>query len=309
MKTSYSVDRIFSKMQTVKKEKHMSIRFAVALGVLAASLVFPGTALAKDDSLQIKGSDTMVNLVQAWAEEFMTRKPGSFAAVTGGGSGTGFASLISGTCDIAMSSREIKAKEIALAQKKGIDPKEYKPALDGLAVVVHKDNPVHKLTLEQLADIFSGKISNWKELGGPDLHIVVLSREVNSGTHVYFKEHVLRKNDSTSKVEFAPDALLMPSSQAIADEAASNTGSIGYFGMGYANPSLRIIAVSKDAASESVVPTIETVVSGAYPISRPLFIYTNGEPQGAVKEFIDFALSPEGQEIVKKTDFVPIKTA
>ncbi len=286
----------------------MRIKSIFFIGLMAATF-FPVSAVAKDDSLQIKGSDTMVNLVQAWAEEFMNEKPGSFAAVTGGGSGTGFASLISGTCDIAMSSREIKAKEIEMAKKKGIDPKEYRPALDGLSVVVHKDNPVSKLTLDELAGIFTGKIKNWKDVGGPELGIVVLSREVNSGTHVYFKEHVLRKGDTASKEEFSPNALLMPSSQAIADETGSNKAAIGYFGMGYNNPSLKEIAVARDAASEGVKPTIESVVSGTYPISRPLFLYTNGEPKGAVKEFLEFALSPQGQEIVKKTDFVPIKNA
>lgn len=284
----------------------MRIGKVLAIGLLTAAF-FPGAVFAKDSSLQIKGSDTMVNLVQAWAEEFMNVHPGSFVAVTGGGSGTGFASLISGTCDIAMSSREIKPKELEQAKKRGVEPKEFKPALDGLAVVMHKDNPVSKLSLDQLAGIFAGKTMNWKEVGGPDLRIVVLSREVNSGTHVYFKEHVLRKGNAASKEEFAPDALLLPSSQAIADEVAQNKGAIGYFGMGYANPALRTVAVSKDGSSEAVLPTIETVVSGAYPISRPLFLYTKEEPKEDVKKFLDFIFSPEGQEIVKKTDFVPLK--
>ena len=151
------------------------------------------------NSIQIKGSDTMVNLGQAWAEKCMEKNPGDFISVTGGGSGTGFSSLISGTCDIAMSSRNIKEKEIALAKQRGIYPNEIKVALDGLAVVVHPDNPVDKLTIDQLAGIFTGRITNWKELGGMDKEIVILSREVNSGTHVYFKEHVLRKNDPNSR--------------------------------------------------------------------------------------------------------------
>ncbi|MBI3315765.1 MAG: phosphate ABC transporter substrate-binding protein, partial [Candidatus Omnitrophica bacterium] len=140
-------------------------------------------------SLQIKGSDTMVNLVQAWTEGFMKENPEAFVAVTGGGSGTGIAALISGTCDLAMSSRSISPKEAALAAQKGAAPREYKVALDGLAVVVNPKNPVSKLTVEALADIFSGRVTHWKEVGGEDLNIVVLSREVNSGTHVYFKEH------------------------------------------------------------------------------------------------------------------------
>jgi len=258
------------------------------------------------NSIQIKGSDTMVNLGQAWAEKYMEKNPGDFIAVTGGGSGTGFSSLISGTCDIAMGSRNIKEKEIALAKLKGINPNEIKVALDGLAVVVNPANPVSKLTLDQLAGIFSGKISNWKEVGGKDGKIVILSREVNSGTHVYFKEHVLRKNDPNSKEEFVPCALMLSSSQAIADEVAQNSNAIGYYGMGYISSKQKPIMVAKDENSEYEAPTIENVINGKYPISRPLFLYTNGEPQGLVKKFIDFCLSQEGQDIVLKTDFVPI---
>ena len=263
---------------------------------------------AKDkNSIQIKGSDTMVNLAQAWAEKYMENNPKEFVAVTGGGSGTGLSSLISGTCDIAMSSRNIKEKEIALAKQRGINPYEIKVALDGLAVVVNPKNPVSKLTIDQLAKIFTGKITNWKELGGEDKKIVLLSREVNSGTHVYFKEHVLRKNDPNSKEEFAPNALMLPSSQAIADEVAGNPSAIGYYGMGYISAKQKAISVAQDEKSEYIAPTIENVVNGKYPISRPLFIYTNGQPQGLVKKFVDFALSKEGQDIVLKTDFVPIK--
>jgi phosphate transport system substrate-binding protein len=263
---------------------------------------------AKDvNSIQIKGSDTMVNLGQAWAEKYMEENPADFVAVTGGGSGTGLSSLISGTCDIAMSSRNIKDKEIALAKQKGINPFEIKVALDGLAVVISPVNPVNKLTLEQLAGIFTGRISNWKELGGRDEKIVILSREVNSGTHVYFKEHVLRNNNPGSKEEFAPSALMLSSSQAIADEVASNPAAIGYYGMGYISSKQKTIAVAKDDKSEYIEPSIENVLSGKYPISRPLFLYTNNQPKGLIKKFVDYALSKEGQDIVVKTDFVPTK--
>jgi len=272
------------------------------------TIVFLSPAYAAKDknSIQVKGSDTMVNLGQAWAENYMEENPTAFVAVTGGGSGTGLSSLISGTCDIAMSSRNIKEKEISLAKQKGINPYEIKLALDGLAVVVNPENPVSKLTQDQLAQIFTGKISNWKELGGEDKKIVILSREVNSGTHVYFKEHVLRKGDPNGKEEFAPNALMLPSSQAIADEVAGNSFAIGYYGMGYISTKQKAIFVAKDEKSEYEAPTIENVVNGKYPISRPLFLYTNGEPQGLVKKFVDYALSKEGQEIVLKTDFVPI---
>jgi len=271
--------------------------------VVLAGCTFGG----KKNSIQIKGSDTMVNLAQTWAEKYMEKTPGEFVAVTGGGSGTGLSSLISGTCDIAMSSRNIKDNEIALAKKRGVTSNEIKVALDGLAVVVNPANPVDKLTMDQLAGIFSGKIVNWKDVGGGNEKIVVLSREVNSGTHVYFKEHVLRKMDPASKEEFAPTALMLSSSQAIADEVAGNPVAIGYYGMGYVSKKQKPVLIAKDAGSPYESPIIANVLNGSYPISRPLLLYTNGAPQGLVKKFVDFVLSKEGQDIVLATDFVPVK--
>ncbi len=281
--------------------------FKKALGVFLLFMFATSAFAAKDkNSIQIKGSDTMVNLGQAWAEKYMEQDSINFIAVTGGGSGVGLSSLMSGTCDIAMSSRNIKEKEVALAKQKGINPNEIKVALDGLAVVVSPKNSVSKLTMDQLAAIFTGKITNWKELGGKDEKIVLLSREVNSGTHVYFKEHVLRKNDPNSREEFAPGALMLSSSQAIADEIAGNSAAIGYYGMGYISNKQKPVSIAKDEKSEYEAPTIENVISGKYPISRPLFFYTNGVPEGLVKKFIDFTLSKEGQDIVLATDFVPV---
>ena len=258
-------------------------------------------------SLQIKGSDTMVNLGQAWAEAFMKKNPSSSIAVTGGGSGTGIAAMISNTCDIAELSREMKPDEIQLARKNGIEPRQITVALDGLAVVVHPANPVSRLTLDQLAMIFSGTISNWKDVGGADLPIVLLSREVNSGTHVYFKEHVLRRGRAESRAEFAANALMLPSSQAIADEVAQNPGAVGYYGMGYITPKQKVLAIARDAATPPILPTQETVVNGAYPISRPLLMVTKGDPGGLAARFIAFVLSLEGQQIVVKLDFVPVQ--
>lgn len=278
--------------------------FIIFIALIIASTA---SAASNKNSMQIKGSDTMVNLGQAWAEKYMEKNPGDFIAVTGGGSGTGLSSIISGTCDIAMSSRNIKAKEIALAEKKGIHPNEIKIALDGLAVVVNPLNSVEKLTIDQLAGIFDGKIVNWKEVGGKDEKIVILSREVNSGTHVYFKEHILRKGDPAGKEEFAPNALMLSSSQAIADEVAGNSATIGYYGMGYISKKQKTVAVAKDDKSQYIEPTIENVLNGSYPISRPLLLYTNGEPKELVKKFVDYALSKEGQDIVLATDFVPVK--
>lgn len=275
----------------------------IAAGLMFVNMVF---AASRKNYIQVKGSDTMVNLVQALAEKYMEKNPGDFVAVTGGGSGTGFSSLISGTCDIAMASRRIKGKEVELANKRGVNPNEIKAALDGLAVVVNPSNSVDKLTIDQLSAIFTGRITNWKDVGGSDAKIVVLSREVNSGTHVYFKEHILRRGNPDGTEEFSPSALLLPSSQAIADEVAGNTAAIGYYGMGYISKNQKPVAVSKDENSDYTEPTIDNVVNGKYVISRPLFFYTNGAPQGLVKKFIDFALSREGSEIILATDFVPL---
>jgi phosphate transport system substrate-binding protein len=261
----------------------------------------------KAKSIQIKGSDTMVNLGQAWAEAFSKRAPGVNIAVTGGGSGTGLTALLNGTCDIAESSRVMEDKELKQAAAKGVKPVEEKVALDGIAIVVHPKNPVKNLTIDQLREIFMGNITNWKVVGGANKTIVILSREVNSGTHIFLKEHVLRRGVAKGPEEFSPSALMMPSSQAIAEEVAGNENAIGYYGMGYIGPKQKVIAVAKDAKSPFIEPTIDNVKSNLYPISRPLYLYTNGTPQGVIKDFIDFVYSKQGQEIVKKLDFVPVK--
>lgn len=277
--------------------KKYFMMFWIAITVLSPLML----SAAQSDSIQIKGSDTMVNLGQAWAEKFMEKNSNVSIAITGGGSGTGIASLISGTCEIAETSRNMEVKEIDQAKQKGFEPKKYIVALDGLAVVVNPKNPVSNLTIDELKGIFTGQITNWKEVGGNNSKIVVLSREVNSGTHVYFKEHVL------NKTEFAPSALMLSSSQAIADEVSGNLNAIGYYGMGYISPQQKAIKVAKDKQSEYIAPAIDNVKKGTYPISRPLFFYTKGEPEGAAKAFIDFVLSSEGQKIVAELDFVPIK--
>ncbi|MCR4663150.1 MAG: phosphate ABC transporter substrate-binding protein [Endomicrobiaceae bacterium] len=256
--------------------------------------------------MQIKGSDTIVNLVQVWAEKFSQINNGTNVGVTGGGTGTGFAALLNNTCDIAMASRQVEENEINLAKKQNITYKEFIVGLDGLAVLVNKDNPVNNLSIEQLRDIFMAKITNWKELGGENRPIVLLSRESNSGTHMFFKETVIRLNDINSKDEFSPKALLMPSSQAIVDEIYQNPNAVGYAGIGFMNNQTKAISVSAQNSNEYFYPTIENVMNGKYPISRPLYLYTNGEPKGIVKDFIDYALSEQGQQIVVETNFVPI---
>jgi phosphate transport system substrate-binding protein len=279
------------------------------IGTTLTLLLLGGCGRRNDqsNSLQIKGSDTMVNLGQAWAEAYMKQNPGSSIAVTGGGSGTGISAMVNNTCDIAEVSREMKESEIKLVESKGFTPKKIIVALDGLAVIVNPANKISELTIDQLADVFTGKIKNWKELGGRDAKIVLLSREVNSGTHVYFKEHVLRKGNADGKEEFAAEALLLSSSQAIADEVSQNLDAIGYYGMGYITSKEKALKISKEKNSPAEAPTMDNVISGAYPISRPLLMYSKGEPSGLVKSFIDFVLSPAGQEIVKKLDFVPVQ--
>lgn len=274
---------------------------------ITALMLLAATNSHAKDTIQIKGSDTMVNLGQVWSEEFNKKHPDVNVSVTGGGSGTGIAALINGTCDIAESSRAIADKELKQAESKGIKPTQDIVALDGLAIVVNVKNPVKNLTFDQLRDIFMGNIDNWQTVGGENKPIVILSREVNSGTHIFFKEHVLRMGNAKGPEEFSPSALLMSSSQAIAEEVTGNENAIGYYGMGYISPAQKTIAVSKTKTGPFTEPTIENVKANVYPISRPLYMCTNGEPKGAVKDFIDFVHSKEGQEVVKKLDFVPIK--
>lgn len=257
--------------------------------------------------IENKGSDTLVNLALAWAEAYMSLHPDVRISVTGGGSGTGIAAMINGTVDIANASREMKAEEIAAAQANGISPKEFVVARDAIAIVVHPSNPVNGLTLQQLSDIYTGKITNWKEVGGEDRPIVLLSRESNSGTYVYFLEHVIRLGDPKSDLLFSPDTLLMPSSEGISAEVRQNPNAIGYDGLGYVTPDLKVLAIARNAAGPYVLPSIETVNDGSYPISRPLYMYTAGEPTGVVKEYLEWILG-EGQTLVSELGFVPLSS-
>jgi phosphate transport system substrate-binding protein len=261
----------------------------------------------KAKTLQIKGSDTMVNLGQAWAEAFNKLHPEINVAVTGGGSGTGIAAIINGTCEIAESSRAVEEKEKQQAKAAGFVLHETIVALDGIVVVVHPTNPISHLTMDQLRELFMGNVTRWPLLGGPDWPAVLLSREVNSGTHIFFKEHVLRRGKSKGPEEFAPRALMMPSSYAIAEETAQNENAVGYYGLGYISPRQKVLAIAKDDRSPAIAPTIDSVRANTYPISRPLYLYTRDDPTGVVKEFLDFVLSPQGQKIVRDTDFVPLR--
>lgn len=278
--------------------------FVLGCGGTASTGTGPGGG-ARSGSIQVKGSDTMVNLAQRWAEDYMNEFPQVNIAVTGGGSGTGITALINGTTDIAASSRVMKQPEQDDARAKGYEPVENKVALDGIAVVVNNGNKVTDLNIDQLADIFSGKITDWQDVGGDPGEIVILSRESNSGTHVFFKEHILNKGKSDGKVEYTPSALLLPSSQAIVDETAQNPRAIGYVGLGYVGGNLKALKVKKDAAA-GVTPTVATVQDGSYPVSRPLFMYTKqGAPQ-AVSDYLAWIRGPEGQKVVEELEFVPL---
>lgn len=267
------------------------------------------TETASDSSatyIENKGSDTIVNLALAWAERYQAEHPEARISVTGGGSGTGIAALINGTVDIANASRKIKDEEISEAQANGIEPVEHIIARDAIAVIVNPQNPVSQLTLKQISDIYSGKISNWSEVGGEDRPIVRLSRETNSGTHVYFLETVLRLGKKDDKTLFSMDTLLLPSSEGIIAEIRQNPNAIGYDGLGYVPKDLKMIAIAKEEGGAYMLPSIATVNDKTYPIARDLYMYTNGEPTGVVKDYLDWILSPEAQEIVAKLGFVPV---
>lgn len=256
--------------------------------------------------IENKGSDTIVNLALAWAEKYQGDHPNIRISVTGGGSGTGIAALINGTVGIANASRQIKSEEIKTAESNGVEPLEHIIARDAIAVIVNPQNPVDKLTLQQIADIYSGKIKNWQEVGGEDRPIVRLSRETNSGTHVYFLETVLRMGNSKDKTLFSMDTLLLPSSEGIIAEVRQNPNAIGYDGLGYVPHDLKMIAIAETEGGAYVLPSIATVNDKSYPIARDLYMYTDGQPQGALQEYLDWILSTEAQEIVAELGFVPV---
>ncbi|UCC97092.1 MAG: PstS family phosphate ABC transporter substrate-binding protein [Phycisphaerales bacterium] len=259
---------------------------------------------AEQRFITIKGSDTMVHLVSNWAEAFMQNKPSIEVSVTGGGSGTGIAAILNGTTDICAASRKIKDQEMTQALQKGIHPREIAVARDGIAVVVHPDNPIGELTLEQLSRIFTRQSLRWSIVGGPDEEILVFSRESSSGTYVFFQEMVLNKQD------YMRDAKLLPATSAIIQSVSTDQWAIGYVGLGYAlaaKDKVKIIAIKGSDASAAVIPSDETVKSGRYPIARPLYFYLNGVPKGTVKEFVDFCLSAEGQAVVTDAGYVAVQ--
>ncbi len=290
--------------------------FILVLSIVVLTSCSPSTTQSSSPAkvsayIQNKGSDTLVNLALAWAERYQSEHPEISISVTGGGSGTGIAALINGTVDIANASRAMKSEETQQAEANGVKPVEFVVARDAIAVIVNPENPIRQLTLQQISDIYSGKINNWSELGGDNRPIVRLSRETNSGTHVYFLETVLRLGDKNNTTLFSPDTLLLPSSEGIINEVRQNPNAIGYDGLGYVPPDLMnsVIAVARDANGPYVIPSITTVNNNSYPVARDLYMYTNGEPTGAIKDYIDWILSPEAQAIVADLGFVPITTS
>ena len=289
--------------------KRTFIFFFVSLFIFTSCSLNSSSDTSSNSSalyIENKGSDTIVNLALAWAETYQGQHPEVRISVTGGGSGTGIASLINDTVDIANASRQIKEEEIEEAQANGVNPVEFIIARDAIAVIVNPENPVNQLTLKQISDIYSGKITNWKDVGGDDRPIVKLSRETNSGTHVYFLETVLRMGNSEDETLFSMDTLLLPSSEGIIAEVRQNPNAIGYDGLGYVPDDLKMIAIAEEEGGAYVLPSIPTVNDKTYPIARDLYMYTDGEPTGVIKEYLEWILSDEAQEIVAELGFVPV---
>lgn len=278
-----------------------------ACGSTAGSNASNPDTPAQTLTIDNKGSDTIVNLALAWAERYQTIKPDVQISVTGGGSGTGLTALVNKSVDIANASRQIKPEELDAAKKAGMNPQEFVIARDAIAVIVNPENPVDQLTLTQLSAIYRGEITNWKEIGGEDRPIVKLSRETNSGTHVFFLETVIRFGNTDDKTIFSTDTLLLPSSEGIISEVRENPNAIGYDGLGYVTSEVKMLALSSlDNPDIFVLPSAETVADNTYLISRNLYMYTPDQPTGEIRAYLDWIMAPEAQQIVKDLGFVPI---
>jgi len=285
--------------------------------LLLGSILFVGCKKKEAEEktvISIKGSDTMVNLAQKWAEVYMQQNANVSIQVAGGGSGTGVASLLNGTTDLANSSRELKSSELETATQKGITPVVYNVALDGIAVIVHPDNKIDNLTVKQLSNIFAGKITNWKQLGGSDMIITLYGRENSSGTYEFFKEHVLGKDENGKQVDYSPSTQVLQGTAALGEAVARDVKGIGYGGVGYfaQRNDVKILHIKKDNGSTAISPVengkvnYEAIWNGDYSISRYLYCFTNGEATGELKNYIDFIISPEGQKLVESMEYIPL---
>lgn len=284
----------------------MKAKSALWLFLISVCVVFLLSACgsggrSSKNTITIKGSDTMVILGQRWAETYMKENKDAIVQVTGGGSGTGIAALINKSTNICAASRPMKEEERKQAEEKqGKKVTEIPVALDGIAMYVHGKNPLKEITLAQVKDIYTGKITSWKTLGWENKKIVVYSRENNSGTYVYFKEHVLDEED------FAGDVLTLPGTAAVINAVSKDKYSIGYGGIAYAK-GVKVVGVKKDVKDKAVSPSLKTVRENTYPISRSLYFYVMGEPDGALKSFIDWVLSDEGQKICEEVGYYPLR--
>ncbi len=286
-------------------------------GLLAAALLVAGcgdsgstTDNDLSGSIKITGSNTVTPLTAVWAEDFMAMHPRVNIAVSGPGSWVGIASHINGTTDICQASRKIKSTEIAQAQANGVDPYEIQVATDALSVVVHPSNPVSELTIAQLSAIYTSQITNWNEVGGNNAAIVAIARDTNSGTHVFFKEHVIQMKglpQEDTSLEYGPSVLLLPSTSEGVGEVAANPNAIFYPGLGYVTDEVKALGIKQTPEDPAVEPSVDTALDGTYPIARPLLYYTNGEPAGVRKAFIDYCLSDAGQEKVTDVGYVPLR--
>lgn len=266
-------------------------------GLLIVGTLLTGCGQEKSTVVQVKGSDTILNVTQGIAEDFMEKNPKAKIAVTGGGSGVGISSLLNKTTDIAMASRAMKQSEVDKAHELGINIEEVVLGFDGITLIVNNDNPVKDLDSVTLGKIFRGEITNWNEVGGEDAKIVALSRDSSSGTHEFFKEHIIRDGEKNN-LEYGPETLYMPSNEAIKQEVKSNKYAIGYIGMGYMDNTVHSLSV------DGIEPSKENVANKTYPIAREVYWYAPSEREGVIKELVDFAISDNGQKIVEKEGFI-----
>ena len=293
--------------QLTSQTKQKAVYIPVAVLLVAAVAL---TGCGGGNIVKIIGSNTVEPLSVVWAEEFMKIHPEVRISVSGPGSGVGIAALIDGTTDICQASRKIRATEVEQANANGINPYEISVAMDALSVIVHPSNPISELTFAQLSAIYTNQITNWSEVGGNDAPIVAISRDTNSGTHLFFKENVvqMKKLPTEDKsLEYGSNVLFLPSTQQGLSEVAKNPKAIFYPSLGYVTDEVKPLAIKKTDDDPGVLPSVATALDGTYPIARPLLYYTNGEPQGAIKTFIDYCLSTEGQALVTGIGYVPLE--
>lgn len=285
MKKIFSVKKIFSAKKTI-------------LAILLSALAF---GFKSNETITVKGSDTMVILAQRWAEVYMSKHPNVTVQVTGGGSGVGISALINGSTDICNASRPMKTSEREKLKTRynslGV---EIKAAKDGLSLYTNQSNPVAELSLDQIKQIYTGKITNWKQVGGKDAKIILYGRENSSGTYVYFKDNVLQGQD------YSPSMQSLPGTAAVVNAVSKDKSGIGFGGAAYAK-GIKLIKVKKNSSSLAYAPTDANIKAGTYPITRFLYMYTKSRPSGAMKEYIDWILSSEGQAIVNKVGYFPVK--